>query len=378
MKVMTVLGTRPEAIKLAPVIKQLQQHAARNELESIVCVTGQHRQMLDQVLNLFGIAPDIDLNLMQESQTLAQLTARVLTTMEPVLSNERPDWIVVQGDTTTVMASALAAFYLRIRVAHVEAGLRTGDRANPFPEEVNRLVADDLSDWLFAPTQAARRNLLREGYPEPAICVTGNTVIDALNEIAQQPCPAEIETLVQPGVKLVLVTAHRRENFGRPLENICEAIAELARRHEDVRFVYPVHLNPNVRETAHKVLGGLPGVSLLPPVDYLALVGLMKHSYLILTDSGGIQEEAPSLGVPVLVLRENTERPEAVEAGVARIVGTDSARIIAEVERLLSDPAARASMAQSANPFGDGQAARRIVDTLITGQRHEYATGAST
>jgi UDP-N-acetylglucosamine 2-epimerase (non-hydrolysing) len=371
--------------------------------------------MLDQVLALFGIVPDIDLDLMQAGQTPSQVAARVLISLEPVLMSERPDWVLVQGDTTTVMAAAIAAHHLRIKVGHVEAGLRTGDRFNPFPEEMNRTIADHVSDLLFAPTEGARRNLLREGIPDARIHVTGNTVVDALLWAAALPAPPEVHKLLErlgivdvtgrqepalrspqpegvgslpkgdketrrnslplprspapplpcsPSPHLILVTAHRRENFGAPLADICTALRTLAAR-EDVQVVYPVHLNPNVWGPVHELLGDVPRITLLPPVDYLTLVHLMKHSTLILTDSGGIQEEAPSLGVPVLVLREVTERPEAVEAGAARVVGTDPQRILAEAERLLDDETAYQAMARAVNPYGDGHAARRIVEALL-------------
>jgi UDP-N-acetylglucosamine 2-epimerase (non-hydrolysing) len=365
LKVLTVFGTRPEAIKLAPVIRELERQSAHSRLHSLVCVTAQHRQMLDQVLDLFRIVPDIDLNLMQDGQSPSQVAARVLTGLEPVFQAERPDWVLIQGDTTTVMAAAIAAHYLRIRIGHVEAGLRTGHRFNPFPEEMNRVITDHLSDLHFAPTEWARQNLRREGIPDARICVTGNTVIDALLDIAARLCPPEVPATLEQSVKLILVTAHRRESFGSPLRRICTALRELVRWRDDVQVVYPVYLNPNVWGPVHELLKDVPRIRLLPPVDYLTLVHLMKQSFLILTDSGGIQEEAPSLGVPVLVLREVTERPEAVEAGAARVVGTDPERILAETERLLDDPVAHAAMARAVNPYGDGHAAERIVKTLL-------------
>ncbi len=401
MHVLVILGTRPEAIKLAPVIRELKRRAGDRDITVRVCLTAQHRQMLDQVLTLFDIAADIDLNLMQPGQTPSQVAARVLAALEPVLQAERPDWVLVQGDTTTVMAAALCAHHNRVRVGHVEAGLRSYDRANPFPEEMNRVVADHVSDLLFAPTEQARRNLLREGIADAMIRVTGNTVIDALLWAAALPATPEVHRLLgqlgiadgtrgqgdektrgqgdeetgrqssplppSPSPHLILVTAHRRENFGRPLENICAALRTLAGR-GDVQVVYPVHLNPNVWGPVHELLDGVPGIRLLPPVDYLTLVHLMKHSALILTDSGGIQEEAPGLGVPVLVLREVTERPEGVEAGTARLVGTDPGRIVAEASRLLDDPAAHRAMARAVNPYGDGHAAERIVAALLAHQ----------
>ncbi len=378
IRVLCVFGTRPEAIKMAPVVQELRKQPDR--FSTHTCVTAQHRDMLDQVLDLFGIIPDVDLDLMQEGQTLSQVASRVLAKLEPVLREERPDWVLVQGDTTTVMATAIAAHHLRTRVGHVEAGLRTGDRWNPFPEEMNRVLADHLSDLCFAPTERARQNLFQEGIPDWRIRVTGNTVVDALHWVAKQPPPPKVaellhrlgivelqeqRTSVSP-VPLLLVTAHRRESFGRPLERICRALRKIAERGDGrVHLVYPVHPNPNVHGPVHHLLDGVDHVTLLPPVDYLTLVHLMKRSALILTDSGGIQEEAPSLGVPVLVLREVTERPEAVEAGVARVVGTDAERIVAEVFRLLDDPEAHAAMARPVNPYGDGHAAERIAQALM-------------
>jgi UDP-N-acetylglucosamine 2-epimerase (non-hydrolysing) len=372
VKILTVLGTRPEAIKLAPVLRELSRRAGNGAVRTRVCVTAQHRQMLDQVLDVFRITPDIDLNLMQEAQTPSQVAARVLSQLEPILEAERPDWMVVQGDTTTVMASAIAANHLRVRVAHVEAGLRTGDRSRPFPEEMNRLIADRVSDWHFAPTERARQNLRREGIEDRSIRVTGNTVVDAVLDVAAQPCPRGVSTLLEPDTRLVLVTAHRRESFGPALEAVCRAVRQLAVLFDDIRVVYPVHLNPHVWRPVHQSLRNVPRVRLIPPVDYLTLVHLMKNSTLILTDSGGIQEEAPSLGVPVLVLRETTERPEAVEAGAARVVGTDPDRIVAEGGRLLTDPAAHAAMVSGRSPFGDGRAAQRIADALIHGDCEQF------
>jgi UDP-N-acetylglucosamine 2-epimerase (non-hydrolysing) len=325
--------------------------------------------MLDQVLHLFGIVPDVDLDLMEEGQTPSGVASRVLVQLDVILRAEQPHWVLVQGDTTTVMASAIAAHHLRIRVGHVEAGLRTGDRWNPFPEEMNRVLADHLSDLCFAPTERARANLLQEGIPEHMIRLTGNTVIDALLDVAARPWEPE------PGGPLarildhqdvILVTAHRRESFGRPLEQICEALRRIAHAGDGaVHLVYAVHPNPRVQKPVTRLLDGLPHITLLPPLDYLTLVQLMKHSKLILTDSGGIQEEAPAFGVPVLVLREVTERPEAVEAGTARVVGTDTERIVRDTLTLLDDEAAYDAMARAVNPFGDGHAAERIVDALL-------------
>lgn len=361
--VLAVVGTRPEAIKMAPVIQELRR-AERFVVR--VCATAQHREMLDQMLGLFGIVPDVDLDLMEPEQTPSAVAGRVLLNLEPVLRELEPDWVLVQGDTTTVVAAALCAHYNRVRVGHVEAGLRSFDRANPFPEEMNRVVADQISDLNFAPTARARDNLLREGVPESRIEVTGNTVIDALLAVAGQSWqPVEGDALWQldPTKRCVLVTAHRRENLGAPLQRICAALRALAAR-GDVQVVYPVHLNPDVWEPVHDALAGVPGVLLVSPVDYRGLVYLLKRSHLVLTDSGGIQEEAPSLGVPVLVLREVTERPEGVAAGSARLVGTDTQHIVAEATRLLDDGAAHSAMAHVANPYGDGKAAQRIVQAL--------------
>jgi len=367
IKVLVVFGTRPEAIKMAPVIWQLNRQPGN--FNTRVCVTAQHRQMLDQVLELFGIVPDIDLNLMEAGQTPTQVAARTLMEMEKVLTDERPDWVLLQGDTTTVMATAIAAHYQRIHVGHVEAGLRTGDRWNPFPEEMNRIIADALSDLYFAPTDGARQNLLREGKGDERIHVTGNTVIDALLEIASRPWKPQpgsfLDELVDshPERRLILVTAHRRESFGEPLINIYEALKELAGR-DDIHLIYPVHPNPNVQNTVLEYLDGDPGISLLPPLNYQELVYVLKHSSIVLTDSGGIQEEAPSLGVPVLVLREKTERPEAVAAGTAKIVGANRENIIAQTTLLLDDSEAYNEMSQAVNPYGDGHAAERIVEAL--------------
>lgn len=367
LRLLVVFGTRPEAIKMAPVVQALQGRPAVFAVRT--CATAQHREMLDQVLRLFGITPDIDLNLMQPGQTLSGLAARVLTALDPVLVSERPDWILVQGDTTTVMMAALAAQHRQVRVGHVEAGLRTWDRRNPFPEEMNRVVADHVSDLCLAPTGTARDNLLREGIRPDAIRVTGNTVIDALLQVAArdwQPAPGSALAQLPPDRDWLLVTAHRRENFGRPLEDICRGLRTLAEeRGGQVQVIYPVHRNPAVWGPVHAALDGCPGVTLLPPVDYQELIYLMKGCRLVLTDSGGLQEEAPSLHKPVLVLRETTERPEVLAAGATRLVGTDPVRIVREACRLLDDPAAYAAMANVPNPYGDGHAAEHIADALI-------------
>lgn len=369
MRVLSIFGTRPEAVKMAPVVQALARAAG---IESLVCVTAQHRQMLDQVLNLFGIRPDVDLDLMRPNQTLAQLTADILTALDPVLVDLKPDWALVQGDTTTVMAASLLAFYHHIRVGHVEAGLRTLDRYQPFPEEINRRIAGVVADLHFAPTEHSRQNLLRENIPPEAICVTGNPAIDALNSIVNLPAPPETQKLleklnIRPGGKqLILITAHRRENLGQGIENICLALRMLAESYANrLELVYPVHLNPNVQEPVYRLLSGVPNITLTPPQDYLPMVHLIKRSVLVLTDSGGIQEEATSLGIPTLVMREVTERPEGVEAGVLKLVGSDTQRIVREARSLLDDEAAYQRMACASNPFGDGHAAERIVAALL-------------
>jgi UDP-N-acetylglucosamine 2-epimerase (non-hydrolysing) len=324
--------------------------------------------MLDQVLRIFGIRPEYDLDVMQDNQTPTQVAATVLSRLEPILDAERPDWVLVQGDTTTVAAAALAAFYARVRIGHVEAGLRTRDRWQPFPEEINRRMAGVLADRHFAPTARSRENLLREDVPADRILVTGNPGIDALRWIVAQPEIDAVRELMlsAPESRLILVTAHRRENFGEPLRHICLALRDVSERYAgSVRIIYPVHRNPNVWGPVHELIGAVPHIKLLPPLDYLAMLQLMKRAYLVITDSGGIQEEATGLGVPALVLREVTERPEGVEAGALRLVGTDRPRIVAEAARLLDDPMAYAQMAHAENPFGDGHAAKRIVASLL-------------
>jgi UDP-N-acetylglucosamine 2-epimerase (non-hydrolysing) len=371
LKILTVFGTRPEAIKLAPVIRELQRRSMAGELQSVVCVTAQHRQMLDQVLGLFEIEPNYDLDVMANNQSPAQVASTVLAGLEPIIRAERPDWMLVQGDTTTVAAASLGAFYGGVKEGHVEAGLRTHDKWRPFPEEINRRVAGVIADVHFAPTEGARRNLLREGVPAERILVTGNPVIDALQWVASQPLngrAGELERLPckRDDDRVILVTAHRRENFGRPLENICLALREIAARYDGrVRIVYPVHLNPNVREPVHRLLNDVPNITLTRPLDYLPLVHLMKCSYLVLTDSGGLQEEGPSLGKPVLVLREETERPEGVQAGTVRLVGVQREVIVRETVRLLEDPDAYRAMASAVNPYGDGRASQRICQALL-------------
>ncbi len=369
IRVLSIFGTRPEAVKMAPVVKAL---AAQPGITSRVCVTAQHRQMLDQVLEVFNIQPDVDLNLMRPDQSLAQLTADIFTHLDPILEQEKPDWVLVQGDTTTVMAAAMLAFYHRIRVGHVEAGLRTGDRYQPFPEEINRRVAGVVADLHFAPTEHSVQNLLKEGIPGWRIVVTGNPAIDALQEITRHPSPPQVNELLQRlsigegGKQLVMITAHRRENLGQPLEDICAGLRRLAEAYpERLELVYAVHLNPRVQEPVHRLLGGIPNITLLPPLDYLPMVHLLRRSVLVLTDSGGIQEEATSLGVPALVLRQVTERPEGVAAGVLKLVGTHPDQIFSTAQQLLEDPAAYARMANAHNPFGDGHAAGRIVRAIL-------------
>jgi UDP-N-acetylglucosamine 2-epimerase (non-hydrolysing) len=371
-KVSLVFGTRPEAIKLCPLVATLRTRA---EFSPHVCVTGQHRKMLDQVLEVFDVRPDADLQLMQANQTLASLTARAITALDKYLEDQSPDAVIVQGDTTTAFCAALAAFYRRIPVGHVEAGLRTWNKFSPFPEELNRVMASKLADLHFAPTNWAADNLLKEGVASGRVFVTGNTVIDALHvavrRLRERPpaiagLPAELMRQEHDGRRpLVLITAHRRENFGGGFQDICQAIAKLADRFADVSFVYPVHLNPNVREPVFRLLGGRANVHLIEPLTYLPFVALMNRAKLILTDSGGVQEEAPSLGKPVLVMRDTTERPEAVEAGTVRLVGTDPGRIVDSVTSLLTDPDAYAAMARAENPYGDGRACERIVNALV-------------
>jgi UDP-N-acetylglucosamine 2-epimerase (non-hydrolysing) len=380
LRVLSIFGTRPEAVKMAPVVQAL---AHTPQVVPLVCVTAQHRQMLDQVLRLFDIQPDVDLNLMQSDQNLASLTAAIFTHLDPVLARLKPDWILVQGDTTTVMASSLAAFYHRIHIGHVEAGLRTNDKWQPFPEEINRRLASVVTDLHFAPTDWARHNLIRENIPSQQIIVTGNPVIDALQAVVRMPATPDVldifkhidipyqssepsDKASESAPRLILVTAHRRENFGQPLEHICSALRELADIYKDgIRIVYPVHLNPNVQKPVHRILGDIPNIILLEPLDYLPMIHLMKHASLVLTDSGGLQEEAPALGKPVLVMRAVTERPEGVQAGTVRLVGTDTDVIVTQTCHLLDDPQAYAAMAQAINPYGDGKAAMRIVNAIL-------------
>lgn len=368
MRILLVFGTRPEAIKMAPLVRSLSN---ASNLQVKVAVTAQHREMLDQVLGLFRILPDYDLNLMRPGQSLTQVTSRVIEGLEPVLADFRPDLVLVHGDTTTTLAASLASYYQRIPVGHVEAGLRTGNPYSPWPEEINRKVATAIACLHFAPTVGARQNLLNEGVRADTIAVTGNTVVDALLEAkamldADPGFGARLMTdLGLDGTRrMVLVTGHRRENFGVGFERICRALRRLSSR-EDVEIVYPVHLNPQVQDPVLLHLGGLPSVKLVPPQEYLPFVALMDRSTLILTDSGGVQEEAPSLGKPVLVMRETSERPEAIAAGTVKLVGTSEEHIIAEASALLDDPAAYAAMAGASNPYGDGKAASYIQDAIL-------------
>jgi UDP-N-acetylglucosamine 2-epimerase (non-hydrolysing) len=369
VRFLTIFGTRPEAIKLAPVVLALAEEPG---IRHTLCVTGQHREMLDQVLRLFDLVPDHNLDIMKPVQDLTHVTTAVLEGLRPVLDEARPDWVIVHGDTTTCFAASLAAFYRKIPVAHVEAGLRTGNIHSPWPEEMNRRLTGQLATLHFPPTEAAAENLRREGVAEDRLLVTGNTVVDALHRVAARldAAPLLAAPLVQefswldPARRLVLVTGHRRENFSGGLARVCRALARLAAR-GDVQIVYPVHLNPAVQETVMATLAGAPAVHLIAPLGYLAFVWLMRRAHLIITDSGGIQEEAPSFGRPVLVTRDTTERPEAIAAGTARLVGTDEDFLVAAASELLDDPAAHAAMARAKNPFGDGQAAARIVARLL-------------
>ncbi|MBY0573179.1 MAG: UDP-N-acetylglucosamine 2-epimerase (non-hydrolyzing) [Undibacterium sp.] len=358
-KILCVVGTRPEAIKMAPVILALQN---QSWAKVRVLATAQHRQMLDQVLHFFDIEADIDLNIMRPNQSLTTLTGRMLLDLDEVLLAEKPDVVLVQGDTTTVLTVSLACFYHRIPIGHVEAGLRTWDMQNPFPEEANRVLTGRLAQWHFAPTEGSRQNLLNEGIADSNIIVTGNTVIDALLMTAKRELDLGID--LAPHKRLVLITSHRRENFGAPFEAICRALKTLAETNPHDQFLYPVHPNPNVKHTAHAILGSLSNMHLCEPLDYAPFVAAMQRAYFIISDSGGVQEEAPALGKPVLVLREETERPEAVEQGVVKLVGASYQRIVQEAQTLLDDPAAYAAMARGISPYGDGLAAQRIVDVL--------------
>lgn len=381
VRVLCVFGTRPEGIKLAPVIQQLEKHS--DVFEPRVCVTAQHREMLDQVLELFKIRPDVDLDLMRHNQTLPEFTARAVTAVSEVLEREEPDWVLVQGDTTTVMSTALAAFYQQIPVGHIEAGLRTNDPYRPFPEEINRRLVSELATFHFAPTERAQQSLLEEGIPKDRVFLTGNTIVDALRSVMATP-PSETARRMladyvdrpdggtaesRAGMKIVLVTAHRRESFGEPLGAVCRGLRKIADDNADALIVYPVHLNPRVRAPVNRLLSGHPRIRLLEPLAYEPFLRLMSLSHLVLTDSGGIQEEASVLGKPVLVLREVTERTEIIEAGIGKLVGTNERTIVTESERLLNEPEAYAAMRGSKELYGDGHAAERIVDILLCRER---------
>ena len=365
IKVMSVFGTRPEAIKMAPLVKTLEQY---DDIESIVCVTGQHRQMLDQVLEIFDIKPDYDLDIMKDQQTLVTITSRVLKRLDEVLHEVQPDVVLVHGDTTTSMAAALADFYNQIKVGHVEAGLRTFDKYSPFPEEMNRCITGRIADFNFAPTETNRKNLMRETTPEESIFVTGNTVIDALKITVKEDYEFHDETMRNldwNGKRVILMTAHRRENLGEPMRNIFHAVKRVVENHPEVEVVYPVHLNPAVQEPAKEILGNLERVHLIPPVDVDDLHNAMHRSFFVMTDSGGLQEEAPSLGKPVLVLRHETERPEAVAAGTVKIAGIEEDQIVRMAEELLTDSAAYEKMSHAVNPYGDGNASHRIAQAIL-------------
>lgn len=366
-KILIVFGTRPEAIKLCPLVIELKNHP--EEFKTIVCVTAQHREMLDQVLDIFSIKPDYDLNLMTHDQSLADLTARCISGMDGIIKKVRPDMLIVQGDTTTTFSASLAAFYNHIIVAHVEAGLRTGNKLSPFPEEVNRKLTTVIADIYYAPTTRNKENLVRENINDTDICVTGNTVIDALlwvrDKLRNEQVICEELKNIDFSRKIVLVTGHRRENFGQGFSNVCTALRDVALKNSDVDIIYPVHLNPNVQKPVNELLGNIKNVILIKPLDYKPFVQLMDKAYFIITDSGGIQEEAPSLGKPVLVTRDTTERPEAVDTGVVKLVGTDIDRIVGEANLLLKDEKYYESMSKVQNPYGDGQACNRIVMNLI-------------
>lgn len=365
MKILIIIGTRPEAIKMAPLVLKL-----RRELDIRVCVTGQHREMLDQVLKLFKITPDYDLNLMKPNQNLANLTGEILNGVSHVLKQEEFDWVLVQGDTTSTMAGAMAAFFQKVPVGHVEAGLRTYDLESPFPEELNRQVTSKIARLHFTPTKGSKRNLLKEGFSENNISITGNTVIDALQWVIEHSSPMDVVLPFElQQSRMILVTGHRRENFGSGFQQICEALRIIALKLPDIQIVYPVHLNPNVREPVYRILSNLPNLHLTEPLDYQQFVHLMNQSILILTDSGGVQEEAPSLGKPVLVMRDTTERPEAVEAGTVKLVGVNQQTIVDETMRLLNNSDAYQKMAYAYNPYGDGTASEKILEALLNYER---------
>jgi len=365
IKVMIVFGTRPEGIKMAPIVRKMKE---TKEIESIVCVTAQHREMLDQVLNIFSIEPDYDLNIFKPGQTLTEITTKALKGLEEVIVKERPDLLLVQGDTTTVFAGALAAFYQRVKIGHVEAGLRSGNILSPYPEEANRKLTGIVTDFHFAPTERNKQNLLKENYEEEKIFITGNTVIDALKLVIKDNYIFDIDKLNNidfENKKVILLTSHRRENLGEPMENIFTAVKNAVEKYDDVEVVFPVHLNPKVRKIANDVFNNHERVHLIEPLDYEPFTNLMAKSYLIVTDSGGLQEEAPSLGKPVLVVRKETERPEGIEAGTAKLVGTDMEDIYEELDLIISNKDEYLKMANAVNPYGDGTAADKIVNVIL-------------
>ena len=365
IKVMTVFGTRPEGIKMAPIIKAMEKE---EKIENIVCITAQHREMLDQVLHLFNIKADYDLNIFKPGQSLTGITINALKGLEDVIQEVKPDVLLVQGDTTTVFSGALAAFYQKVKIGHVEAGLRSGNLYSPYPEEANRKLTGIMTDFHFAPTEESRENLLKEGYPDEKIFITGNTVIDALQYAIKEDYKFELPQLNEldyENKKIVLLTSHRRENIGKPMKNIFSAINDVVNKYEDVEVVFPIHLNPKVREIAYSIFDENPKVHIIEPLDYEPFTNLMAKSYMIITDSGGLQEEAPSLGKPVLVIREETERPEGIEAGTAKLVGTNYDNVYKEMNILISNSEEYKRMANAVNPYGDGKAAKRIVDVII-------------
>ena len=367
IKVMSIFGTRPEAIKMAPLVKELEK---RENIESIVCVTAQHREMLDQVLETFDIKPDYDLNIMKQGQTLGDVTTRALTGLEDVIKEARPDIVLVHGDTTTTFAGALAAFYNQVAIGHVEAGLRTDNKYSPYPEEMNRQMVDRLSDMYFAPTEISKNNLLKENIDESKIYITGNTAIDAMSTTVDKNYTHKELEWIKPGERMILLTAHRRENLGEPMRHIFRAIKRIVDEFDDVKVIYPIHMNPKVREVANEVFDGDDKVKLIEPLEVFDFHNFQNKSYIILTDSGGIQEEAPSLGKPVLVLRDTTERPEGISAGTLKLVGTDEDIIYEETKRLLTDSKEYERMSKASNPYGDGNASERIVDAIV-----EYFSG---
>ena len=362
IKVISIFGTRPEAIKMAPLVKELQK---RKEIKSIVCVTAQHRQMLDQVLETFDITPDYDLNIMKQGQTLGDITTRALNGLEEVIKKEKPDIVLVHGDTTTTFAGALAAFYNQVNIGHVESGLRTNDKYSPYPEEMNRQMVDCMTDMYFAPTNLSKENLLKENIDEDKIYVTGNTAIDAMATTVKEDYSHPELDWIKDDERLILVTAHRRENLGDPMRNIFKAIRKIVDEFEDVKVLYPIHLNPKVRDVAHEVFDGCDRVKLIEPLEVFDFHNFINRCYMIMTDSGGVQEEAPSLGKPVLVLRDTTERPEGIDAGTLKLVGTNEDNIYCEVKELLTDMSEYEKMSKASNPYGDGHASERIVDAIV-------------